>query len=75
MRTAVYHGDVIDLVKVLNGNADWRAIFGQESNRLKDQEFVLRFLALYFYGDQYKRPMGEFLTLFAKITSERTRLS
>ena len=66
MRTAVYHGDVIDLVKVLNGNADWRAIFGQESNRLKDQEFVLRFLALYFYGDQYKRPMGEFLTLFAK---------
>ncbi len=27
---------------------------------------MLRFLALYFYGDQYERPMGEFLTKFAK---------
>jgi len=66
MRTAVYHGDLIDLVKELNGDVQWRAIFGQENNRLKDQEFVLRFLALYFYGASYKRPMGEFLTLFAK---------
>jgi len=66
MRTAVYHGDLIDLIKHLNSNSDWRSIFGQENNRLKDQEFVLRFLALYFYGDQYERPMGEFLTKFAK---------
>lgn len=66
MRTAVYHGDLIDLIKHLNGNSYWRSIFGQENNRLKDQEFVLRFLALYFYGEQYERPMGEFLTKFAK---------
>lgn len=66
MRTAVYHGDLIDLVKKLNGDQHWRSIFGQENNRLKDQEFVLRFLALYFHGDQYKRPIAEFLTVFAK---------
>lgn len=66
MRTAVYHGHIIDLVKELNGDPDWRSIFGQENNRLKDQEFVLRFLALYFSGDHYKHPMGEFLTVFAK---------
>jgi uncharacterized protein with ParB-like and HNH nuclease domain len=66
MRTAVYHGDLIDLVKSLNGDQHWRSIFGQENNRLKDQEFILRFLALYFYADQYKHPMGEFLTVFAK---------
>jgi len=66
MRTAVYHGDLIDLVKALNGDQHWRSIFGQENNRLKDQEFILRFLALYFYADQYKHPMGEFLTVFAK---------
>lgn len=66
MRTAVYHGDLVDLVKELNGNEYWRLIFGQENNRLKDQEFILRFLALYFYSDHYKHPMGEFLTVFAK---------
>lgn len=66
MRTAVYHGDLIDLVKTLNGDQHWRSIFGQENDRLKDQEFVLRFLALYFHGNQYKKPIAEFLTVFAK---------
>ena len=66
MRTAVYHGDLINLVKRLNGDQHWRLVFGQENNRLKDQEFILRFLALYFYADQYKHPMGEFLTVFTK---------
>ena len=72
MRTAVYHGDLIDLVKGLNGDSNWRSIFGQENLRLKDQEFVLRFLALYFHGDQYKKPIAEFLTVFAKKYQQAT---
>jgi len=66
MRTALYYGDMIALVRELNENEHWRRIFGKKHQRLKDQEMILRFLALYFGGDQYQRPMEEFLTRFAK---------
>jgi hypothetical protein len=66
MRTALYYGDMIALVKELNENTEWRRIFGPRHNRLKDQELVLRFFALYFEGDKYQRPMEEFLTRFAR---------
>lgn len=66
MRTSLYYGDMIALVRELNENEQWRRIFGKKHQRLKDQEMILRFLALYFDGDQYQRPMEEFLTRFAK---------
>jgi hypothetical protein len=31
---------------------------------MKDQELILRFLALYFNFEEYKRPMKEFLNLY-----------
>lgn len=65
IRTAVYHGDLIDLIKDLNEYHNWRSLFGRRNARLKDQELVLRFLALYFDGDEYARPMKEFLNKFA----------
>ncbi|WP_341314361.1 DUF262 domain-containing protein [Paraburkholderia sp. IMGN_8] len=64
IRVAIFHGDLIDLLRKLNATPSWRAIFGKESNRLKDQELILRFLAMYSEGDKYEKPMSEFLSKF-----------
>lgn len=64
MRSAIYHGKLIDKLSVLNDNPVWRCIFGRVSRRQKDQELILRFLAFYFDSDNYKPPMTEFLTKF-----------
>lgn len=39
-------------------------MYGPPSNRLKDQELILRFLALNFSSDIYSRPMKDFLNTF-----------
>lgn len=66
IRTAINYGDFIDLLKSLNENRDWRYIFGQPNKRLKDQELILRFFALFFNAEKYSRPMGEFLNRFVE---------
>src|SRR5262249_1456418 len=45
IRVALYNGDFVKLLRKLNGNSDWRALYGTPSNRLKDQELILRFAA------------------------------
>lgn len=65
MRSALYRGTIIDLIKELNKLPVWRRIFGLSSKRLKDQELILRFLGLYFELDRYEQPMEEFLNRFA----------
>ena len=64
MRSAIYHGKLIDKLNGLNDDPVWRSIFGRVSRRQKDQELILRFLAFYFDSDNYKPPMTEFLTKF-----------
>lgn len=66
IRTAVSHGTFIDLIKQLNEHNSWRQIFGKKNIRLKDQELILRFLAFYYEGDTYKRPVNEFLNQFSQ---------
>ena len=48
----------------MNKNDDWRKIYGNPNKRMKDQELILRFFALYYGLDVYKRPMKEFLNDF-----------
>ena len=66
IRTAIYGGELLDLIEVLNGNETWRSLFGQENIRLKDRELILRFLALYDGAEEYERPMEEFLNRFCR---------
>lgn len=70
IRTALYHGPLIDLVKSLNEYEIWRRIFGPKNSRLKDQELILRFLALYYDHERYEKPMVEFINKFAKRNRE-----
>jgi hypothetical protein len=65
IRTAIYHGPLIDLLKKLSQNEAWRQIYGPPSPRLKDQELILRFFALYHDAEHYQRPMSEFLSTFS----------
>ena len=64
IRCAVYSGDLIDGIRLLNEYPRWREIAGKPSRRLKDQELILRFMAMWYEGNRYTKPMNEFLNTF-----------
>ncbi|MCX6346273.1 MAG: DUF262 domain-containing protein [Armatimonadetes bacterium] len=64
IRKCVYHGRFNELLDELNSNAAWRLVYGRINARMRDQELILRFLALYFCGDDYKAPLKRFLNRY-----------
>lgn len=64
IRVALYSGRLVELLRELNSYPDWREIYGAPSERLKDQELILRFLAFYEEEDRYERPLKVFLNEF-----------
>ena len=66
IRACIYHGEFNDLLKELNNHPEWRKICGSEDvdSRMKDQEYILRFLALYCCTGTYSKPMKGFLNSF-----------
>jgi len=64
IRVCIYHGEFNDLLKQLNENESWRTLYGRVDRRMRDQELILRFLALYFNAENYKKPMKGFLNIF-----------
>jgi uncharacterized protein with ParB-like and HNH nuclease domain len=66
IRNCISESAVLDAVRQLNDDANWRAIFGEKrNNRLKDQELVLRALAMIHNRANYSAPMRDFLNDFA----------
>ena len=65
MRIALYHGELIDCIRDLNNYEQWRGLFGKVHTRLKDQELILRFFALFEEAEKYQRPLSEFLNKYA----------
>lgn len=64
VRASIFHGELLTLIQDLNNNEDWRALFGTKHSRMKDQEAVLRAIALYQNGEAYKSSMPKFLDGF-----------
>ncbi|MCE2473163.1 MAG: DUF262 domain-containing protein [Anaerolineae bacterium] len=64
IRSAIHGGKFNDLILTLNEFEPWRALYGNRSTRKRDEELILRFLALHFCFDQYKPPMKSFLNTF-----------
>lgn len=64
IRIALYPGKFVDLLAGLNDTLDWRALYGGRSPRVRDQELVLRILALYTDSGKYHRPLKKFLNDF-----------
>ncbi len=66
IRVALYPGKLVDFIRELNEDPNWRLLYGNRSERLKDQELILRFLALYTSASEYRRPLKGFLNDFLK---------
>lgn len=64
IRNCISQGKFNALVRELNGDESWRALFGPENRRAKDQELIVRFLGLYKDLASYSRPMSTFLNNF-----------
>ncbi|WP_193046807.1 DUF262 domain-containing protein [Mycolicibacterium baixiangningiae] len=64
IRIALYSGPLVGLLTDLNSVADWRRIYGPPSPRLRDQELVLRIIALYSRSNEYFSPLKKFLNTF-----------
>lgn len=64
IRNCVYNGALNDLLNNLNADSNWRRVIGkpQPDARMRDVEMILRFVALYFFADGYKKPMKDFLS-------------
>lgn len=75
VRVALYRGDILGLMRELNEDDNWRALYGRPSARLKDQELILRFFALLERSEDYGRPMKGFLNNYMaaneRLTDER----
>ena len=64
IRVALYHGELVRVLKELNDHPAWRRLYGNRSRRLKDMEMILRFFAFHYYDAKYRRPMKEFLNRY-----------
>ena len=64
IRACIYRGSLNDLLSELASNSYWLQLYGASSGRKKDEEIILRFLALYHSIEKYKRPMKQFLNDF-----------
>ena len=64
IRVALYHGELVRVLKELNDIPAWRRLYGNRSRRLKDMEMILRFFAFHYYDAKYHSPMKEFLNRY-----------
>ncbi len=70
IRSAVYHGEFSDLLHNLNLDENWRSVYGEISQKMRDVELILRFFALYFYRANYKAPMRSFLNDYMSVNRQ-----
>jgi hypothetical protein len=69
IRNFISEGPVLSAARTLNDDKNWRQIFGEKYNkRYKDQELVLRALAMLSWREKYQSPMREFLNDFVNYT-------
>ena len=66
IRNCVYHGPFNDLLCEINKLDSWRKIFGSDTphRRQKDVELILRFFAFFYDGENYSRPLKDFMSIF-----------
>lgn len=64
IRVALYHGELVRVLKDLNQDQAWRQLFGPKSKRLKDMEMILRYFAFLYYAKSYSAPMKLFLNRY-----------
>lgn len=66
IRSCVYRGPFLALLEDLAQAPDWRRLYGPASSHKKDEEIILRFLALHNALDDYASPLKGFLNGFVQ---------
>jgi uncharacterized protein with ParB-like and HNH nuclease domain len=63
IRNAVYRGNIVEEIKILNTNKEWQKILGikMPEKSQKDVELVLRLFALFEVWANYEKPMLRYL--------------
>jgi hypothetical protein len=63
IRNCVFRGKLIDILRDLNENKNWRKILGKPTYDIhqKDIELILRIFGLAYFFNDYEKPMKEFL--------------
>lgn len=66
IRNAVYRGEIVDALKRMNENANWRSILGmtRPDKSQRDIELILRLFALFNNWESYESPMLQYLNSF-----------
>ncbi|MCX5678936.1 MAG: DUF262 domain-containing protein [Candidatus Omnitrophica bacterium] len=75
IRACIYHGPFNNVLSEINNNTHWRNIFGKINKRLKDEELLLRFFALYYDKATYTTPFKSFLNTFMESNRKMERYS
>src|SRR5690554_6729328 len=66
IRACVYYGGFNELLSVLTQNEYWKILFEKDSKRMKEQELILRFFALFYEYNEFKKILKTFLNSFMK---------
>jgi hypothetical protein len=63
IRNVVFRGEIVNILRKLNNDSNWRLILGKpDINRFQvDVELVLRLCAFSLGADEYEKPMKDFL--------------
>lgn len=64
IRASIFYGSLDGLLRALNEDTNWRALFGPPHSRLRDLELILRYIALLHNHENYTSPMPRFLDTF-----------
>jgi hypothetical protein len=75
IRVALYAGSFVQFLQEMNSSPNWRSLYGKPQARLKDQELILRIVALYVSPGTYKRPLKKYLNDFVAQHRELQGLS
>ncbi|PRY68379.1 uncharacterized protein DUF262 [Glaciihabitans tibetensis] len=67
IRVALFPGPFLSGLSKLNDDLGWRALYGAKSPRLKDQELILRSLALLENTVPYARPLKGYLNDYLEL--------
>ncbi|MHB1523374.1 MAG: GmrSD restriction endonuclease domain-containing protein [Candidatus Dormibacteria bacterium] len=72
IRVALYSGPFLRVISELNGDTNWRQLYGPRSARFKDQELILRVFALFEQSAEYRRPVKGFLNDYLEMNRDRS---
>ncbi len=73
IRRAISRGGANAFLDRLNGNSDWRALIGRTDPdpRFRDQEMLLRVVALADDWREYSKPMKKFITAYMAVLDKK----